>query len=107
MLYSSSLVMSDMSIVNERFIIKSWEPYKFRSSDIFYKDNYKGFIYGWLSFSITYRSAKDLISFYNVDIDRYPDIFYHDDLLFTLYYYQKQLYGVENRFITIENKKNK
>lgn len=115
MLYSSSLVMShlycnqlymsDVIAVDERFIIKSWEPYTFNTSDILYKDNYNGFLYGWLSFSITYRSAKNLINFYNIIIDSYPDIFYHDDLLFTLYYYQQKLYGVENRIIPINNKK--
>jgi hypothetical protein len=120
-LYSRDLVHShfmcyqiyncDVIAVDENMIIKTWEPYTFNESDILYQDSYKGFLYGWLSFSVTFRSMKiknDIEQFYSEIVSKFPDVFYHDDLLFTLYTQQNKLYTVENRFIpllhnTIEN----
>lgn len=99
------LYQCDIVAVNEKEIIKSWTPYEFNNHDVFYIDNYKGYLYGWLSFSIIYNSnlTKEIFKFYKEQILLNPDIFYHDDLLFTLYSYKYNLHVVENRFITIRN----
>lgn len=117
MLYSSTMLMShmycnqlygcDVSAVDQQFIIQRWDPYKFKSSDIFYKTGYQGLLYGWLSFGIMYRATNRLLSYWEAMVKRYPDIWYHDDLLFTMYCYQNKLYEVENRFHTIDCTKNK
>lgn len=114
MLYSRDLVAShlgcyhlyncDVVAVDESQMIRTWNPYTFNLSDTFYLDQYNGFLYGWLSFAVTYRAIKiknDIERFYDDVIKRFPDVFYHDDLLFSLYMYQNKLYTVENRFITL------
>lgn len=114
MLYSRDLVSShlmcyhlyncDVIAVNEAQMIRSWNPYTFNLSDTFYLDQYNGFLYGWLSFAITYRAVKiknDIEQFYLDIMKKFPDVFYHDDLLFSLYMYLNKLYTVENRFITL------
>lgn len=113
MIYSNNLVMShvkcyqlyncDICAVNEKSMIKNWTPYTFNNYDIFYEDNYIGFLYGWLSFSITFRATQNLMNFYINLIEKYPDVIYDDDLIFTLYMYQNKLYVVENKFITLNN----
>ncbi len=110
-IYSNNLIIShmmshqiydcDISAVNETSLIKSWSPYQFFVHDEFYNDDYMGFLYGWLSFSILYRSTSKVMDFYTEIKKTFPDIFYHDDLLFTLYMYHMKLYVVENKFITI------
>jgi len=117
MIYSKDLVMShylgyemylpDMIVVDERTMIKTWPNsqssiYKFGQYETIYSDDYKGFIYGWLSFSITYRIAKNIKPFYDSITNKYSDLVKHDDLIFTLYAYHNKLYLIENRFITID-----
>jgi mannosyltransferase OCH1-like enzyme len=114
MLYSRDLVAShltcyhlyncDVIAVDEARMIRTWHPYTFNISDTFYRDQYTGFLYGWLSFAITYRAVKikgDIEQFYMNIIKKFPDVIYHDDLLFSLYMYLNKLYTVENRFITL------
>jgi hypothetical protein len=114
MLYSNDLVASHMTCyqlyncdiiaVNEDTMIRTWHPYTFNASDIFYLDQYEGFLYGWLSFAVTYRAIKiknDIEQFHTNIVKKFPDVFYHDDLLFSLYMYVNKLHTVENRFITL------
>jgi hypothetical protein len=123
MLYSGDLVLShmlchdlyncDVVAVDEKMIVKEWSPYVFHKSDIFYQDDYRGFLYGWLSFSIKYKSTTknidanttpqgmDIFDHYTQNIKQFPNLFYHDDLLFTLYVRLRKLYVVENRFIPL------
>lgn len=113
-LFSRDLVFSHMMCyqlyncdvvgVNEATMIRTWHPYTFNRSDTFYRDSYNGFLYGWLSFAITYSAARikhNIEYFYNEIIAKFPDIVYHDDLLFSLYMNQKNLYAVENKFVTL------
>jgi hypothetical protein len=116
MLYSKDLVRShlncyqifncDVVAVNQSAIMRSWYPYTFQSSETLYLDNYTGFLYGWLSFSITYKSlcgkaTTDIKQFYRTVLKEFPDVFYHDDLLFSLFTYLSKLYVVESKFIPL------
>lgn len=114
MLYSRDLVAShtmcyhlygcDVVAVSEDHMIRTWHPYTFNVSDTFYLDHYNGFLYGWLSFGVTYGALKiknDIERFYDDVVKQFPDVFYHDDLLFSLYAYRNKLYAVENRFVTL------
>lgn len=113
LLYSRDLVFShvtayhtynaDVVAVNQNEIVRSLHPYTFNVSDIFFQDNYKGFLYGWLSFSMKFSVLRDIFQFYREHIALFPDIVYHDDLLFTLYTYIKKLYIVESRFVPLQH----
>lgn len=113
MLYSNYLVAShllcyqiyncDAIAVNEDTLIRTWHPYTFNMSDTFYLDNYKGFFYGWLSFSFSFSAIKDFKNMYDEVNGIFPDVYYHDDLLVSLYAKRKNLYVVENRFITLHH----
>lgn len=118
MIYSKDLVESHLNCyqlyncdvvgVDQYTMIRSWNPYTFNSSEMFYLGDYKGFLYGWLSFAITFRALvpsdnyrQSIQQFYRDTIKQFPDIYYHDDLLFTLFTYVSKLYRVENRYVTL------
>jgi hypothetical protein len=121
MIYSKDLVEShlncyqlyncDVVAVDQYTMIRSWNPYTFNSSEMFYLGDYKGFLYGWLSFAITFKALvppnnsdnnrQNIQQFYQDTIKQFPDIYYHDDLLFSLFTYISKLYLVENRYITL------
>jgi len=112
-LYSRDLVWShvtgfniynaDVIAIDQAFMIRSLNPYTFNVTNKLYNDNYQGFLYGWLSFSIRFRSTYDIFSFYKDITVRYPDIIFHDDLFFTLYVHQHKLYTIESRFIPLQH----
>ena len=60
--------------------------------NIFY-DNYSGFAYGWLSFSFKYKYLCKLNDIYNELLNIDKNIFYHDDLIFTIFYKRLNLYS--------------
>jgi hypothetical protein len=56
------------------------------NTNILFYDNYCGFIYGYLSFSFKFKYIKILYDFYCTIIKEDDFIFYHDDLILTLFY---------------------
>lgn len=62
------------------------------NTNILFYDNYNGFIYGYLSFSFKFKYIKKLYEFYN-EIITYDDfLFYHDDLILSLFYKKYNIY---------------
>jgi len=94
---------SDVTAINEDTLINNWSPYSFNinQDNVFFQNNYNGFLYGWLSFGIMYRVTHDLTNFFIHQLKIFPGIFFHDDLLFSLFTYKKKLHVVENKFIPI------
>ncbi|VBB18283.1 hypothetical protein YASMINEVIRUS_746 [Yasminevirus sp. GU-2018] len=96
--------------VNEKEVL-SWgfyPPYGFAINDHknIYYDNYRGFAYGWLSFSLKKKHVTtEMIDMLNslVQIDK--SVMYHDDLFFTIYCIQKRLNmcGMNLMFNRIDN----
>jgi hypothetical protein len=91
----------DIVALDQDALIRSWEPYTFNTFDTFYTDEYMGFLYGWLSFSVKYQALSGMRTFYSDIVTNFPDVFYHDDLIFTLYAHISNLYIVEARFIPL------
>jgi len=60
--------------------------------NIFY-DNYKNFVYGWLSFSFKYKFINKLYDFYQRVKIEDESIINHDDLILTLFYKLHNLYA--------------
>ncbi|VBB18963.1 putative mannosyltransferase [Yasminevirus sp. GU-2018] len=107
LMYSHAVGMqlynSDMVAVNQDVIVRTLKPYTFKLSDIFYRDNYDGFLYGWLSFSVRAGVTAELFNFYKEITKLFTDIVYHDDLIFTMYMYLYKLYVVESRFVPLHH----
>lgn len=55
-------------------------------NDYMYYNNYQNMVFGWMTFSFKYEKLLKLKEFYNETIKINPDIWVHDDLIFTLYY---------------------
>jgi hypothetical protein len=115
-IYSNKLVFSHKMCYNVYLCdvvavdsknITSWHPYKYLENDILYDDNYNGFVYGWLSFSVRYESIKNINDYYDKMTLQYPEMIFHDDLLFSLYMYENNLYVVKNNFVTIDTDNNR
>lgn len=61
--------------------------------DIFY-DNYHGYLFGWMSFCMRGALVHDAKAFFHKTVESSPEMISHDDLFFTLYYLDRNLYGV-------------
>lgn len=113
LLYSRDLVFShsscyqlfncDVVATDQDFIVRSLQPYTFNVTDVLFQDNYQGFLYGWLSFSMRVDVTYELLDFYRKIVSMFPDVLYHDDQIFTLYMYHYKLYTAENRFIPLHH----
>lgn len=95
MLYSNNLVMTyinafvlydtDLCAFDQNYI-KKWNPCAITSCNQIYYNNYLGKLYGWLSFCVKYSKLNNMITFYNDITAKFPDVIFHDDLIFTMYY---------------------
>ena len=111
MLYSRDLVWSHLTAyqlynceviaVDQDYIVRTVAPFTFYPSDIVYRDMYDGFLYGWLSFSIKFGATTEIVNFYQEIVQLFPDILYHDDLIFSMYTQQYKLYTIENRCVPL------
>lgn len=73
---------------------------------LFY-DNYQGFLYGWMTFSLRYKWIHKILDFYNKIINQDKRIIIHDDLILTLFYKHNHLHicGINYAFhLTINNR---
>ena len=83
------LYMCDAIGIDENELI-NWDTKYFscmkllESVNIFY-DNYQSYIFGWLTFSMKFKFIHKLKEFYNLSIKNTSDIFYHDDLLISMF----------------------
>ena len=92
----------DYVAIDEKKIIKWKKKPEFKKNKDIIFDNYQGFIYGWLTFSIKYKFINNIKDFYDEIYKINKHIFYHDDLLFTLYLKKYNYYGCGiNLFLTV------
>jgi GR25 family glycosyltransferase involved in LPS biosynthesis len=108
--YCYQLYNCDAVFVDERYNIiwdSSYENYikLQKQKDIFY-DNYKNFVYGWLSFSFKYKCLEKLKYFYKKICEEFPNICKHDDLIITIFYKYYKIYscGMSILFCNLNNK---
>ena len=102
--YSNNLVMTymnaftlydaDICAVDQTMMIKKWNPYRINLFNEIYYNNYNDKLYGWLSFCIKYSKLNNMMKFYDEICIKFPDIIFHDDLIFTIYYKLNNLCAV-------------
>ena len=68
-----------------------------------YSDNYQDMVFGWLSFSFKYKYLMNLYNFYNQIIKLDDYIFYHDDLILSIYYKYYKLYAISMNVVFNKN----
>lgn len=90
-----SIFIDETNIFNKNNSLNSNEIF-----NIFY-DNYKDFVYGWLSFSMKFKFISNLYDFYHKIIIDDEKIINHDDLILTLFYKIYNLYSCGINLITI------
>lgn len=61
------------------------------NTNIFY-DNYHSLVYGWLSYSLKYKYVEKLFDFWNKEIKINSDIFFHDDIVVSIFCIINKLY---------------
>ncbi len=92
-LHGFNLYEPDVCAFDQKYM-KNFFPYEVHTYNAIYHDNYKGKLYGWVSFGIKFSSSFKLIDYYNEMVSKYPKIEYHDDLLFTRYALENKLYKI-------------
>jgi inositol phosphorylceramide mannosyltransferase catalytic subunit len=87
----------DCIFINERDLIVWDAKYKYDMNLLFpkniYYDNYQNFVYGWLTYSFRAKHIDGMLDFFNHLTKTDPNVWYHDDLFFTLYYRHMELYA--------------
>lgn len=81
---------ADICAFNQHNIAK-WTPYMIKTKKEIYFNKYNDNLYGWLSFCVKYSKLNNIMTFYKEVCDKFPNILFHDDLIFTLYY---KIYGL-------------
>lgn len=102
------IYMCDCIGIDEKFLIKKWNSnsnrYEFNKSKTLFENNYKGFFYGWLSYSCRFHVLNNLNDFYQKLLKINSDIKYHDDLIISLYFHFMNSNTIQLKLNTIEEK---
>jgi mannosyltransferase OCH1-like enzyme len=99
-----SLYHCDMIGIDEQKIITWNNNITIVNYDTIFYNHYSGFMYGWLSFSFRYKYLSKIMDLYRELLKIDENIFFHDDLLFTIFYKHLKLYtcGI-NLFLPIND----
>ena len=79
----------DAIFVDEKYLINwdNWWEYKeFNEEDNIIHNNYQGFAFGWLTYSIKYKYINKLFDYYSYIISINDKIINYDDLIISLFY---------------------
>ena len=95
-----ALYLPDFIALDQRDLVRSWEPYRFRSFDHLYSDLAAN-PYGWLSFSARFSALANLPAFFEDVTNAVKDARFHDDAVIAAYVKKFGLYGVSIRVPTI------
>jgi hypothetical protein len=79
----------DAIFINENNLInwdEWWEKREFNKKHNIIYENYKGLIFGWLTYSIKYKYLNKLLEYYNYMISINENIWLYDNLIISLFY---------------------
>ena len=80
----------DATFLNQQEIINWNKEHKLNmnilNDNVFLYDNYQSAVFGWMTYSFKFKTLNNLKDFYNRVIGQDKDIWFHDDLIMTLYY---------------------
>ena len=97
----------DSIFINEKQLInwnEWWEKKEFNEVDNIVHDNYQGFSFGWLSYSIQYKYINKLFEYYNYIISINNEIINNDDLIISLFYKKFKLNACALNLLLLKKK---